>query len=107
MKQYLCSHLVVLQSAGGDTTANLEKIWADGASVNAEESIAEGSAVAILADGYRLPGVISSCESDSGGNFMEIALDDEWSKEKFLPDHLTDPDLFAVRASAADPKSSC
>lgn len=94
MKQYLCSHLIILRTQGRDTSANLEKIWADGASVNAEEPLAPGSAVEILADGCHLLGVITSCESEGDGNFLEISLDVEWSRDKFLPDHLTDPDLF-------------
>jgi hypothetical protein len=97
MKQYLCSHLVTLRFEGRETTANLEKIWAEGASVNSEERVAEGATVVILTSGCELAGFVQSCETDPAGNFLEIVLDEDWSLEKFVPDHLTDPDKLAAR----------
>jgi hypothetical protein len=94
MKQYLCSHLVTLRFDGRETAANLEKIWAEGATVNSEEPIQTGAEVAILTRGCELLGAISSCETDPAGNFLEISLNAQWSLEKFVPDHLTDPDLL-------------
>jgi hypothetical protein len=96
MKQYLCSHLVTLRSGNRETPANLERIWADGATVNAEEPMEAGVEVAILTPDCELVGSVESCESDAAGHFLEIALSIEWTLDKFVPDHLTDPDRFAA-----------
>jgi hypothetical protein len=94
MKQYLCSHLVTLRSGNHETPANLERIWADGATVNAEEPIESGTRVSIFAAECELSGSVKSCETDPAGHYLEISLDKQWSLESFVPDHLTDPERF-------------
>jgi hypothetical protein len=94
MKQYLCSHLVTLRCGNRETPANLEKIWADGATVNAEEPIEAGEQVAILTPDVELSGSVESCETDPAGHYLEISLNQPWSLDQFVPDHLTDPDRF-------------
>jgi hypothetical protein len=92
MKQYLCSHLVTLRSGDRETPANLERIWEDGATVNAEEPVESGTHVLIFSAGCGLSGSVKSCETDPAGHYLEIALDNAWSPDTFTPDHLTDPE---------------
>jgi hypothetical protein len=91
MKIFLCSHLVMLRWSGGETAANLDQISAAAAIVNAEEPLAVGAAVRILCDRYEANGVVSNCEIDPLGYFIEIALSEPWSPEIFRPDHFFDP----------------
>lgn len=90
MKQYLCSHLVTLFLPDQQIGGTLERIWESGATVDAEEFIAPGTRVTLSSPSCQLPGIVISCESDPLGNFIDMAFDNEWTLETFLPDHLID-----------------
>jgi hypothetical protein len=94
MKTFLCSHLVTLRWNSHKTFANLEKISPALATVNAEEAVPVGTAVSIAAGVCHLAGTVVSCEADRFGNFMDVALEAEWSPQQFTPDHLFDPDVL-------------
>ncbi len=90
MTQFLCSHLVRLIFSDHETGGNLERIWENGATVDSEEPVAPGTRVNLSFSTGQLLGTVVSCEIDPLGNFLDIALDVEWTVETFLPDHLTD-----------------
>jgi hypothetical protein len=88
MKTFLCSHLVTLRWNAGETVANLEKISAAVASVNAEQKFEKGLQVTIATGSCDLAGKVSQCWPSGYGYEIYIALDRRWSREVFVPDHL-------------------
>ena len=98
-KEYLCSHLVTLHWDGRRASANLEKIWDRGATVNAEECIARGAEVRIASLECDLKCRVVSCLAEEAGHFIDVEFADEyvWSPERFEPDHMTDPDILLVQ----------
>ncbi len=98
-KQYLCSHLVMLVWNGHHATANLEKIWATGATLNAEEAIPPGSALHLECPEFRIHAHVTKCTLEEDGHLIDVDFPPgyEWTPERFQPKHMTDPDILLVR----------
>lgn len=90
LRRYLCSDLVVLKSAAGESTVNLEEIWAAGAILDAEEAVAEGTSVVIRGGGHGFSGRVVRVDPHEFGWFVEIEFSPltPWSAERFMPRHL-------------------
>ena len=98
--QYLCSHLITVLESGRRWVANLEKIWASGATVNAESSIDCGTELHLPDLGATARVVFA--EADQFGYYLDLEFlpPYRWSVDAFRPEHLTDPNLIS-----ANPKS--
>jgi hypothetical protein len=94
MKTFLCSHLVTMRWNDHAAVANLERISSDTATVNTEESLPLGTAVAICAEDCELKGTVTRCVLEMSGHEIDISLQPAWSLEVFVPDHLFDPDVM-------------
>jgi hypothetical protein len=94
MKTFLCSHLVTLRWNAGETCANLERISRDVATVNAEQPVPVGAAVEMDVQDCALKGIVGRCAIDMSGYEIDVELEEEWSIEIFVPDHLFDPDVM-------------
>jgi len=94
MKTYLCSHLISLHSADGQSIVNLERISESHASVNAEAPVEAGHSVTLVADEIAMAGMVERCSLGLTGYEIEIALTEAWSPERFQPDHFFDPDVM-------------
>jgi hypothetical protein len=99
MKTFLCSHLVTLRWNAGETCANLERISRDVATVNAEQPVPVGEAVRIVARDFEIrdfeiKGTVARCALELLGHEIEVALEEHWSPDLFLPDHMFDPDVM-------------
>ncbi len=93
-QQFLCSHLITLVRNGRRSIANLERIWAEGATVNAEEPFEPGEQLQLPDLGTTAHVVFA--EVDDAGHFIDLEFSPSyrWSVEKFRPQHLTDPALL-------------
>ncbi len=93
-KQFLCSHLITVMENNRKTTANLERIWAGGATVNAEESIDPGTELHLPDLGVTARVVFT--EVDDAGFYLDLEFTPpyRWTVEQFRPQHLTDPALL-------------
>jgi hypothetical protein len=94
MKTFLCSHLVTVRWRDRETSANLERICRDEATVNAEEPVPVGEAVTIHTGVCLLPGTVARCTMEMSGHEIDVALEQTWSPDVFMPDHLFDPDVM-------------
>jgi hypothetical protein len=94
MKTFLCSHLVNIRWNGRATIANLERISAELATVNTEQAIPPGTAIAIAAEECELTGIVYRCALEMSGHEIDVTLDQPWSPELFTPHHLFDPDVM-------------
>ena len=103
-KQFLCSHLVSVQVAEREFTANLEGIWTEGASLDSDEALPEGTPLRITAGNVVFSGTVRACVADEAGHLVEVVFEpgSEWSPERFKPTHLTDPDIVLVRKLLGD-----
>jgi hypothetical protein len=98
-KQYLCSHLVALVWNGRRTSANMEKIWSGGVTLNAEEFIEPGAALRVESPEFALDTHVVQCMREDDGYFIDVEFEPgyEWTPELFEPKHLTDPDILLIR----------
>ena len=98
MKHYLCSHLVMLHWNSRKASANLERIWTHGATINAEECIEPGTELLISLPEYDLTTRVIGCSAEAAGHFIEVEFQEgyEWTPQRFEPRHLTDPDVVRV-----------
>lgn len=94
MKTFLCSHLVTMRWEGRQTVANLERISRDVATVNADQPLSTGVTVIINPEDCELTGTVARCTLEMSGYEIDVALDQPWSPEVFLPHHLFDPDVM-------------
>jgi hypothetical protein len=102
--RYLCSHLVTLcwrddaQSERCET-AVLENISASGACVQAEFSVHQHAGVLVVCGQAEFHGGVRFCYRRDDGYFIGIAFDtaSKWSKDKFEPEHLLDPNEVKSR----------
>jgi len=94
-QQFLCSHLITVERNGHRTVANLERIWAEGATVNAEEPFEPGDQLHLIDLGATAHVVFT--EADDAGHFidLEFAPPYRWTVEQFRPLHLTNPALLS------------
>jgi hypothetical protein len=92
-RRYLCSDLVVLKTAGGDVTVNLEEIWESGAVLEAEQAFDDSSRVVMRGGGHGFSGRVLSCSRHEFGWRVELEFSPltPWNPARFLPQHLTDP----------------
>ncbi len=93
--QYLCSHLITVVDSGRSLVANLEKIWASGATVNAESPIDCGTKVTLPDLGATARVVFA--EADEFGYYLDLEFlaPYRWTVGAFRPQHLTDPNLLS------------
>ena len=93
-KQFLCSHLITIRGKNGQMVANLERIWAKGATVNAEETIEPGTELHLPDLGVTARVVFT--EVDDAGHYLDLEFIPPylWTVDKFRPQHLTDPSLI-------------
>jgi hypothetical protein len=98
-KQYLCSHLVTMIWNDQRASANMEKIWARGATLNAEEAIAAGTYLRMESPEFAMDVHVTGCVGEPDGFFVDVEFEPgyEWTPEQFEPMHLTDPDILLVR----------
>jgi hypothetical protein len=94
--QFLCSHLISIEHDGRSTVANLERIWAEGATVNSEDSYPEGTE--LLLPDLGTTAQVTFSEEDASGHYLDLEFTPpyRWTPDKFRPHHLTDPALIAV-----------
>lgn len=95
--QFLCSHLITLQDDGNRMTANLERIWSTGATVNSEEPVEPGTEL-YLPD-LQAHARVTFAEEDDAGHYLDLEFTPpyQWTRAQFEPQHLTDPSLIANR----------
>ncbi len=98
-KQFLCSHLVTVLWSGQRASANMEKIWSGGATVNLEQPIPPGCAIEIASHEWRVAGTVAQCRHEDDGYIadLEFVSGYKWHKENFEPEHLTDLDMLLLR----------
>jgi hypothetical protein len=91
--RYLCSQLVSLSWEGGETTANLEEIQADGGVVESDAEVAVGAQVEIRCGEVLLAGKVTRAEEHAFGWRLAVEFSPltPWSIEHFRPEHLFDP----------------
>lgn len=77
----------------------MEKIWSNGATLNAEECLEVGALVRIEAPEFLLETRVVQCTQEEDGHFIDVEFQGgfEWTRERFEPAHLTDPDILLVR----------
>ena len=92
--RHFCSEQVsvVCSDLGGwwhTVPANLEEIDEWSATVLSEASISKGKHVRILCASNQLRGVVTACEKDELGFFIDVKLDPDsrWSERWFTPQH--------------------
>ncbi len=92
--RHLCSEQVSvicsdLEGWWHTVPANLEEIDENSATVLSEASISNGKKVRILCESNQLRGVVTACEKDELGYFIEVRLDPDsrWSERWFTPQH--------------------
>jgi hypothetical protein len=100
-ERYLCADLVRVDWLSGEeifTTVDavLEDISPNGACIQLEGSVPVGSAIAVSAGTNHFTGFVSYCVRHEHGYFVGICLSDEskWSKDTFVPQHLTNVRAF-------------
>jgi hypothetical protein len=98
-KQYLCSHLVTVRWAGGETMGNLEKIWSRGATLDVEEGVAVGAELFLTLNTDIVRATVTACKEDKAGTLLDVEFESSytWNQERFCPEHFTDPDIVLVR----------
>lgn len=77
----------------------MEKIWASGATFNAEEDVEAAVPVRVEADEFTLDAHVVQCTREEDGYFLDVKFEPgyDWTPERFEPKHLTDTDILLVR----------
>jgi hypothetical protein len=90
LQHYLCSDLVALKTAAGESTVNLEEIWTAGALLDTEEPVEEGVAAVMHGGGNGFSGRVVRVRRHEFGWHVEMEFSPltPWSPERFLPRHL-------------------
>ena len=91
-KRFFCSHLVALRNKSLEYIVNLEEIWRDGAVLESEEPVEEGSKIEIRCGAAFFAGRIVQVERhEVGWRFqVEFSPMTPWKPEEFQPEHLLD-----------------
>lgn len=79
---------------GRQTVANLERISRDVATVNADQPLPLEQAVTLSPEECELTGTVTRCTLEMSGYEIDVALDQPWSQDVFVPQHLFDPDVM-------------
>jgi len=94
--QFLCSHLIAIEQNGHATVANLERIWAEGATINSEDAYPQGTQ--LLLPDLGTTALVTFAEEDASGHYLDLEFTPpyRWTPEQFRPQHLTDPNRIAA-----------
>jgi hypothetical protein len=89
---YLCSDLVQLTIGSTESTVNLEEIWREGAVLECEHPVEEGSAVEMRGGTASFSGHAIQVERHEFGwrVNVEFSPPSAWDLEQFQPRHLLD-----------------
>ena len=92
LPHYLCSDLVVLKTAAGEATVNLEEIWSAGALLDTEGPVEEGISAVVRGGGHGFSGRVVRVSRHEFGWHVEVEFSPltPWSPERFEPDHMVD-----------------
>ena len=91
-RRFFCSQLVALRNNSIGSIVNLEEIWENGAVLESEEPVEEGSKIEIRCGAAFFAGRIVQVERHEFGWRFEVAFSPmtPWNPEKFQPEHLLD-----------------
>ena len=91
-QRFFCSHLVALRNNSIESIVNLEEIWGNGAVLESEEPVKEGSRVEIRSGPVFFAGRIVQVERHEFGWRFEVEFSPmtPWKLEQFQPEHLLD-----------------
>jgi hypothetical protein len=95
-QRFFCSQLVALTNntpgSAANTVVNLEEIWENGAVLESEEPVEEGSRIEIRCGSAFFAGRIVQVERhEVGWRFkVEFSPMTPWKPEEFQPEHLLD-----------------
>jgi hypothetical protein len=91
-QRFFCSHLVALRNNSVESIVNLEEIWGNGAVLESEEPVKEGSRVEIRSGPAFFAGRIVQVERHEFGWRFEVEFSPmtPWKLEQFQPEHLLD-----------------
>jgi hypothetical protein len=91
-RHFLCSQLVALRNNSIKTIVNLEEIWGNGAVLESEDPVEEGSKVEIRSGRTFFAGQIVQVERHEFGWRFEVQFSPmtPWKIEEFQPEHLLD-----------------
>ena len=98
-RRYLCSDLVVLKTAAGACTVNLEEIGENFAVFETEAPLELREQVCLEGGGGQFHGFVNSVEKHDFGWRVEIEFSPltRWSPERFRPQHLFDPAVLLAK----------
>jgi hypothetical protein len=90
--RYLCSDLVTLRIGAEESTVNLEEIGKDGATIESEDAIVDGTKVELRCGSVFFSGKVIQVERHEFGWRVEIEFSPltPWSMEQFRPQHMLD-----------------
>ena len=91
-QRFFCSHLVALRNNSVESIVNLEEIWENGAVLESEDAVGEGSRVELRCGRAFFAGQIVRVEAHEIGWRFEVAFSPmtPWNPDEFLPAHLLD-----------------
>jgi hypothetical protein len=88
--RYLCSELVALRLDSVESIVNLEEIWRDGAVLESDAPVADGSKCEMRCGAAFFAGKIMRVEPHEFGWRVEVEFSPmtPWFPEKFRPKHM-------------------
>jgi hypothetical protein len=91
-QRFLCSQLIGLRNNSVESFVNLEEIWENGAVLESEQPVQEGSKVEMRCGAAFFAGRIVQVERHEVGWRFEVEFSPmtPWNREKFQPEHLLD-----------------
>jgi hypothetical protein len=91
-QRFLCSQLVALRNNSIKAIVNLEEIWGNGAVLESEEPVEEGSRIEIRCGSAFFAGRIVQVVRHEFGWRLEVEFSPltPWNPEEFQPAHLLD-----------------
>jgi hypothetical protein len=91
-QRFFCSQLVALINNSLESIVNLEEIWENGAVLESEEAVNEGSKIAMRCGPAFFAGRIVQVERHEFGWRFEVEFSPmtPWNLQKFQPQHLLD-----------------
>jgi hypothetical protein len=106
-RRLLCAHLVTLvldagNRKGPSVLANLEDISTGGACLQMDQPIPIDAKVRLICASCEFRGRVRHCQFREIGYYAGIQFEagNEWSVQKFVPDHLLDPAALAASLGA-------
>ena len=95
-QRFLCSQLIGLRNNSVESFVNLEEIWENGAVLESEQPVHEGSKVEMRCGAAFFSGRIVQVEHHEFGWRFEVEFSPmtPWKLEQFQPEHLLDVSDF-------------